>query len=344
MARELARRFLVAPARRTSYSPAMRNAPLRRRLGATDLHVHPLNLGGNVFGWTADRAASFAVLDAYRDGGGNFVDTADAYSRWVPGHQGGESEELLGAWLRERRCRGDVVVATKVGSGGPGLTEGLTADLIRLGCEGSLRRLGVDCIDLYYAHRDDPKTPLDETMRAFDALVREGKVRWLGASNYDAPRLRAALDASAQGGLAAYAVVQPEYSLVARTTLEGPLAELCRQRALGVCTYYALASGFLTGKYGTPGAPAGARSAAVAKYLEDPRAMRALAALREVAAARGATPPQVAIAWQLHRPPVTTPIASATTPAQVTELLGAATLTLGTDELEHLDRASRRDG
>ena len=322
----------------------MRNAPLRRRLGATDLLVHPLNLGGNVFGWTADRDATFAVLDAYREGGGNFVDTADTYNHWVPGHQGGESEGLLGEWLRERRCRSEVVVATKVGSGGPGLTEGLTADLVRRGCEGSLRRLGVDAIDLYYAHKDDPKTPLDETMRAFDALVREGKVRWLGASNHTAPRLRAALDASAHGGLAAYAVVQPEYSLAARDAFEGPVAELCRERGLGVCTYFALASGFLSGKYGGPDAPTGARSAAVAKYLQDPRAMRALTALREVAAARGATPAQVALAWQLHRPAVTTPIASATTPAQVAELLGAATLTLGADELEHLDRASRRDG
>lgn len=317
-------------------------APLRRRLGRTDLQVFPINLGGNVFGWTADRAASFAVLDAYRQGGGNFVDTADVYSRWAPGNRGGESEELLGAWLRERRCRGEVVVATKVGSGGPGLEPGLGADQIRRGCEASLRRLGVDCIDLYYAHRDDSRTPLEETLRAFDALVREGKVRWLGASNHDAPRLREALDVSARAGLAAYAVVQPEFSLVERAGLEGPLAELCRARGLGVCTYYALASGFLSGKYGGPGAPAGPRAQAVAKYLADPAAMRALAALREVAAARGAPPAQIALAWQLHRPPVTAPIASATTPAQAADLVAAATLQLAPDELEHLDRASRR--
>ncbi len=320
----------------------MQSAPLRRRLGATDLFVHPINLGGNVFGWTADRAASFDVLDAYRAGGGNFVDTADVYSAWAPGHRGGESEEILGAWLRERRCRGEVVIATKVGLGGPGLTPGLGADVVRRGCEASLRRLGVDCIDLYYAHRDDPKTPLDETLRAFDGLVREGKVRHLGASNYDAPRLRQALEVSASAGLAAFAVLQPEYNLVERAAFEGPLAELCRERGLGVCTYYALASGFLSGKYGVPGAPAGPRAERVARYLQDPQAMRALAALREVAAARGVTPAQIALAWQLHHPPVTTPIASATSPAQVAELLGAATLVLGRDELEHLDRASRR--
>lgn len=319
----------------------MRSEPARRRLGATDLHVFPVNLGGNVFGWTADRNASFAVLDAYRAGGGNFVDTADVYSAWAPGNQGGESEEILGAWLRERRCRAELIVATKVGSGGPGLAAGLTADLIRRGCEASLRRLGVECIDLYYAHRDDPKTPLEETLRAFDALVREGKVRWLGASNYDAPRLRAALDASAANGLAAYAVLQPEYNLVERAAFEGPLAALCKERGLGVCTYYALASGFLTGKYGEPGAPAGPRSERAAKYLADPQAMRALTALREVAASLQVTPAQIALAWQLHHPPVTAPIASATTAAQVAELVAAATLVLGPDELEHLERASR---
>ncbi|HZZ86227.1 MAG TPA: aldo/keto reductase [Anaeromyxobacteraceae bacterium] len=317
----------------------MTSAPHRRRLGATDLQVFPLNLGGNVFGWTADRAQSLAVLDAYRAAGGNFVDTADRYSGWVPGHRGGESEEVLGAWLRERGCRGEMVIATKVGAGGPEVAAGLSADQIRRGCEGSLRRLGTDRLDLYYAHKDDPSTPLEETLAAFDALVREGKVRCLGASNYAAPRLREALDASERGGLAAYAVVQPEYSLVARTSFEGELSALCAERGLGVCTYYALASGFLTGKYGEGPAPATPRAAAVKAYLADPVAMARLATAREVARERGATVAQVALAWQLHHPPVTAPIASATSPAQVEELCGAVGLALSPEEVARLDRA-----
>lgn len=314
------------------------NAPLRRPLGATDLRVFPLNLGGNVFGWTADRAATFAVLDAYREGGGNFVDTADVYSRWVNGHQGGESEQLLGAWLRERGVRDQMVIATKVGSGGPGLDAGLTADQIRQGCEASLQRLGVSHIDLYYAHRDDPKTPLEETLGAFDRLVKEGKVRWIAASNYSASRLREALAVSAARGLCRYAVLQPEYNLVSRTGLEGELAALCQKERLGVCTYYALASGFLTGKY-RPGDPVeGARAGRVRTYLEDPDAVATLQALLTLAEERGVTPAQLALAWQLHRPEVTTPIASATSAAQMKELLGAVHLSLSPEELARLER------
>jgi aryl-alcohol dehydrogenase-like predicted oxidoreductase len=310
---------------------------IRRRLGATDLDVFPLNLGGNVFGWTADRAASFAVLDAYREVGGNFLDTADVYSNWVPGHAGGESEEIIGAWLRERGCRGEMVVATKVGLGGPDLGgRGLRADQVRRGCESSLRRLGVDRIDLYYAHRDDPDTPQEETLGALDALVRAGKVRWLGASNYAAPRLRAALEASARGGLAAYAVVQPEYNLVTRAVFEGPLASLCAERGMGVCTYYGLASGFLTGKY-AGSQPPGARAGRVQRYLDDPGARATLDAARAVARRRGATVAQVALAWQLHRPGVTTPIASATSPAQVRELAGAVAVQLDSGDLAALE-------
>ena len=317
----------------------MSKSPARRRLGATDLEVHPINLGGNVFGWTADRAASFAVLDAYRAASGNFIDTADMYSAWVPGHRGGESEEMIGAWMRDRGCRDEMVIATKVGLGGPDIGEGLRADQIRRACDASLRRLGVERIDLYYAHRDDPKTPLDETMIAFDGLVRAGKVRWLGASNYSAPRLREALDLSAQRGLASYAVLQPEYNLVVRDTFEGPLAELCTERGLGVCTYFALASGFLTGKYGGPTKPASQRAHRVAKYLDDPRAMAILAAAREVADKHRATVAQVALAWQLHRPPVTTPIASATSVTQLLDLLGAVGLALDAADLAALDGA-----
>jgi aryl-alcohol dehydrogenase (NADP+) len=314
-------------------------APLpRRRLGRTDLHVFPINLGGNVFRWTADDAASFAVLDAYRAAGGNFVDTADVYSAWAPGHVGGESESLLGAWLASRRCRAEMIIATKVGAGGPGLAPGLSADQIRRGCDASLRRLGVDVIDVYYAHRDDAKTPLEETLAALDGLVRAGKVRWLGASNFTAARLEAALDTGARLGLSTYAVAQPEYNLVVRDGFEGALSELCRARCLGVCTYYALASGFLTGKYGSGSPPATPRATRAQGYLDDARAMRILAVAKEVALRNRATVAQVALAWQLAKPAITTPIASATSVRQLEELLGALRSPLGSDEVSVLDR------
>lgn len=313
----------------------------RRRLGTTELQVFPLNLGGNVFGWTADRGASFSVLDAYREAGGNFVDTADTYSTWVTGHRGGESEEILGAWLRERGCREEMVVATKVGMGGPDTDgAGLRAPQIRCACEGSLRRLGVDRIDVYYAHRDDPETPLEETMAALDDLVREGKVRYLGASNYAAGRLAAALAISAAAGLASFSVVQPLYNLVDRDAFEGPLADLCGERGLGVCTYYALAAGFLTGKHSGRERARGARAARVQRYLDDPRGAVVLERVREVASRHGVTASQVALAWQLHRPAVTAPIASATTAAQVRELVAAVGVRLDRDDMEALEDVS----
>jgi len=311
----------------------------RRRLGATELEVFPLCLGGNVFGWTADRTASFAVLDAYRSAGGNFIDTADVYSAWVPGHRGGESEELIGAWLRERRCRDEMVIATKVGLGGPDLGAGLSAEQVQRGCDASLRRLGVGHIDLYYAHRDDPKTPLETTLAAFDALVRAGKVRYLGASNFSADRLAAALAVSTRLGTTTYSVAQPEYNLVARDGFEGPLANLCTARGLGVCTYFSLAAGLLTGKYAPGATPSGERSARVKHYLEDNRTQSVLESTRAVAGRRKATMAQVALAWQLRRPPVTTPIASATSPAQLTELLGALELELTSEDLAALEDA-----
>ncbi len=310
----------------------------RRRLGRTDIDVFPLNLGGNVFGWSADRDATFAVLDAYREAGGNFVDTADVYSKWVPGHVGGESETLIGEWLRSRGARDEFVVATKVGMGGPGLEPGLAAAQVRRGAEASLGRLGVERIDLFYAHADDAKTPLEETLGAFDALVRAGKVRAIGASNYTGPRLEQALDVSAQNGLARYAVVQPEYNLVSRGALEGALAEVATANGVAVATYYALASGFLTGKYrkgATVGSP---RAGGVQKFLDDPTAVARLDALRAVARKHGATPAQIALAWQLHKPFVTTPIASATSPAQAKELAGAVEIALDADDMRELDR------
>ncbi len=317
----------------------------RRRLGRTDLQVYPLNLGGNVFGWTADRAASFAVLDAYREAGGNFVDTADGYSKWAPGHRGGESEELLGAWMRDRGCRDELVLATKVGMGGPDSDgPGLTAAQIRRACEGSLRRLGVERIDVYYAHRDDPATPLEESLSAFDRLCRDGKVRYLGASNYTADRLALALEASAAAGGAPFAVVQPLYNLVDRDAFEGPLSALCADRGLGVCTYYALAAGFLTGKYSRGERARGARAARVQRYLDDDRATRVLERVGQVADRHGVTMAQVALAWQLHRPEITAPIASATTVAQVRELAGAVDVRLDRADLEALDGGDASTG
>ena len=326
----------MAPARGVPYLGGME----RRLLGSTGAQVFPLNLGGNVFGWTADRDASFAVLDAYREAGGNFVDTADVYSKWVPGHRGGESEEMLGAWLRDRGCADEMIVATKVGMGGPGYEAGLTAAQIRTACEGSLRRLGVERIELYYAHKDDENTPLEESLRAFDELVCAGKVRWLGASNYTPARLREALALQERLGLAPFRVFQPPYNLVNRAAFEGELARVCREHGLAVCTYHALASGFLTGKYGGGASVQSPRAKGVQRFLDDPKAMATLAALREVAQRTGATVAQVAIAWVLHRPDVTTPIASATSVPQLRELLGAVDLRLDAAALEALDRAS----
>lgn len=320
----------------TSASPIAPH-PTRRRLGRTDIDVFPLNLGGNVFGWTADRDATFAVLDAYREAGGNFIDTADVYSKWVPGHAGGESEKLIGAWLKSRGVRDEIVIATKVGMGGPVVGAGLKADQIVRGCDASLERLGVERIDLFYAHKDDPETPLQETLGAFDGLVRAGKVKALGASNYSAARLSEALQVSANAGFAAYAVIQPEYNLVVRDGLEGALASLSVERGLAVCPYYALASGFLTGKHRPGLAPTGARGTRVQRYLDDPRATARLETLLSVARAHGATPAQVAIAWQLHKPFVTAPIASATSPTQMKELVGAVRLSLDAEELKRLD-------
>jgi aryl-alcohol dehydrogenase-like predicted oxidoreductase len=311
--------------------------PLTRRLGRTDLEVFPLNLGGNAFGWTADREATFAVLDAYREAGGNFLDTADVYSNWVPGHAGGESERLIGAWLSSRGCRDEFIVATKVGMGGPDLGKGLSPDQVKRGCEASLGRLGIERIDLFYAHQDDAATPLEQSLRALDALVREGKARVIGASNYTAPRLAEALDVSARHDLASYGVLQTRYNLVVRGEYEGALSELCLARGLGVCTFPALASGFLTGKYRAGEKATGARAGGAQRYLDDPAAMARLERVRAVASKHGATPAQVALAWQLHQPFVTAPIASATNASQVRELASSVELRLDARDMATLD-------
>ncbi len=307
------------------------------RIGSTSLDVFPLCLGGNVFGWTADEAQSFAVLDAYAAAGGNFIDTADAYSAWVPGHAGGESETIVGRWMAARGNRDRMVVATKVGKL-PGLA-GLSAKTIRAAAEGSLRRLRTDRIDLYYAHADDEATPLEETLGAFDALVREGKVRHIAASNYGAARLAEALALSRRAGLARFVALQPHYNLAHRGDYEGALADLCVREGLACFPYYALASGFLAGKY-RPGANvASQRAASAAKYLDE-RGLRILAALDGIAAQRGTTVAAVALAWLLTRPGVAAPIASARTPDQLTDLLPLASLRLDADERRRLDDAS----
>ncbi|MFN7988935.1 MAG: aldo/keto reductase [Thermoanaerobaculia bacterium] len=307
------------------------------RIGSTPLEVFPLCLGGNVFGWTADETQSFAVLDAYAAAGGNFVDTADVYAAWVPGNSGGESETILGRWMAARGNRDRIVVATKVGKL-PGLS-GLSAKTIRAAAEGSLRRLGTDRIDLYYAHADDPATPLEETLCAFDALVREGKVRAIAASNYTAERLSEALDVSKRLGLARFEALQPHYNLVHRREYEGELAGVCEREGLSCFPYYALASGFLAGKY-RPGAKVeSARAAGASKYLDE-RGLRLLGALDAIAAARGTTDAAVALAWLLARPAVAAPIASARTPEQLAELLPAVALRLGEEEVQRLEGAS----
>jgi aryl-alcohol dehydrogenase-like predicted oxidoreductase len=306
-------------------------------LGTTDLTVSPLCLGGNVFGWTADEDASFAVLDAYTAAGGNFIDTADGYGDWVEGNPRGQSERIIGRWMAARGNRDRLVIATKVGRA-RGM-RGLAAATISAGCEASLERLGTDRIDLYYAHADDPETALDETMAAFDALVRDGMVRHVAASNYAAPRLAEALRVSDRAGLARYVALQPEYNLVSRDEYEGDLQDLCIAEGIACMPYYALASGFLTGKYRTGGPDvASARASSARKHL-DGGGGRVLAALDDVAAAHDTSVAAVALAWLRAQPGVTAPIASARSPEQLAELLRMADLELTTAELERLTRS-----
>jgi len=311
-----------------------------RALGRAGLQVAPICLGGNVFGWTCDEPTSQAVLDAYVAGGGNFIDSADVYARWAPGNVGGESEAILGRWMRARGNREQLVIATKVGSAmGDGPNQrGLSRQHIVAAVEASLRRLQTDYIDLYQAHIDDAATPLDETLRAFDDLLRQGKVRYIGASNYSAWRMVQALWTSDRRGYAPYVCVQPRYNLVDRAEYERELEPACLALGVGVITYSALGGGFLSGKYRRDGElPTTARADSVRQRYMHERGWAVLDALLAVAEARGATPTQVALAWQLARPSVTAPIASATSVAQVQELLGAAALKLTTEELAALD-------
>lgn len=307
-----------------------------RTLGRSALQVSPLCFGGNVFGWTADERTSFSLLDAWVDAGFNFVDTADVYSRWAPGHTGGESETVIGRWLKQGGRRDRVLIATKVG-----MDKGLAPTWIREAVEASLRRLNVDCIDLYQAHKDDEATPLEATLECFAGLIKEGKVRAIGASNYSAPRLAQALAASRRLGLPRYESLQPQYNLYDRAEFERELQPLCLREELGVINYYALAAGFLTGKYRAPvDAAQSPRGAGVVKNYVNARGQRILAALDAAAASTGATPGQVAIAWVMAQPGITSPIASATTLAQLRELVAAARLKLDEDTLRRLDAAS----
>jgi len=311
-----------------------------RTLGRSGIEVGPLALGGNVFGWTIDEAASFRVLDAFVAAGFNLIDTADVYSVWVPGHTGGESETIIGNWLKRSGPRGRVVIATKVGIEiAPG-EKGLSRAHILRSAERSLNRLQVDVIDLYQAHQDDPATPLEETLGAFGELVARGKVRAIGASNYSAARLAEALRVSRERGLPRYESLQPDYNLVDRAGYEAELEPLCRREGLGVIPYYSLAAGFLTGKYRTEADLAkSARGAKVRKSYFNERGQRVLAAVDAVAARLGATQAQVALAWLMARPGITAPIASATTPAQLDELVGATRLTLDPGAIAELGAA-----
>ncbi len=314
---------------------------LKRQLGRTDLNVSVLCFGGNVLGWTTDPNQSAAVLDTFMEQGGNFVDSADVYSRWVPGNEGGESEVILGQWMKDRGNRADVIVATKLGSPMGEGKQGLSRAYMMQAVEDSLRRLQTDYIDLYQAHRDDANTPLEETMAAFDELVTAGKVRWIGASNYTAARLAEANAAAAGGGWARFESIQPPYHLLNRADYEAELEPLCQKEQIGVITYSSLASGFLTGKY-RPNAdlPNSGRASGVQQRFMNDEGWAVLEAVESVATRLGATPAQVALAWIVARPGMTGPIASATTPLQLVDLIGGIDLKLDDDAIATLDKAS----
>ena len=311
----------------------------KQPLGRSGLEIAPLVFGGNVFGWTADEATSFNLLDRFTERGFNAVDTADSYSAWAPGLSGGESETVIGKWLKRRGRRDNLVIMTKVGSM-PG-RKGLAADNIAAAVEESLGRLQTDYLDVYFAHIDDDKVPLEETLGAFSRLVDAGKVRTIGASNYNAGRLREALGISAERGFPRYEVIQPGYNLHDRAGYEDELAGVVKEEGLGVVAYFALASGFLTGKYKSKADLEGRPRAAFLEGFFDDRGMRLLDALRKVASDLDATPAQVALAWLMSRPSVV-PIASATSLEQLDDIMGAAELTLPKGALDELDRASAR--
>ena len=313
-----------------------------RPLGASGLSTIPLMLGGNVFGWTADRRASFAVLDTFVAGGGSLIDSADIYSAWVKGNEGGESEAMIGAWLAQRGRRDDVLIATKVGlldgSGGSGLAPARIA----AAAEESLARLRTDVIDLYFAHRDDPDTPLEESLAAFDRLVRAGKVRAIGASNFSAERLAQALAISDANGWARFAVVEPHYNLVVRDVYEGPLQDLVVREGLAAVPYFGLAGGYLTGKYRSRDDIAGSAREGWLRPILDGNGPKILAAMDAIAGSTGLSLATIALAWLRAKPGIAAPIASATDARQIEELLAGLEVTLRPDQIAALDRTVGR--
>ena len=312
----------------------------KRKLGRSGIAIAPLMFGGNVFGWTAGEAMSMKLLDGFVGAGLNAIDTADVYSKWVPGHKGGESETIIGNWLKARGGRDRIVLASKVGMEMPGIGKGLRKDYIMARVEDSLRRLRTDYIDLYQSHTDDAEAPLEETLAAYQQLITQGKVRAIGASNYTAPRLAEALRASAAGKLPRYESLQPHYNLCERARFEPDLEQLCLEEGVGVIPSYSLASGFLTGKYRAEAdLSKSARGAGAKKYLND-RGLRILKALDAVSARLGSRPGQVALAWLMARPSITAPIASATNMAQLEDLVAATRLKLDKDAIAALDAAS----
>ena len=312
----------------------------KRALGRTGLSIAPIVFGGNVFGWTADEKTSFELLDRFFDAGFNTIDTADVYSAWVDGHVGGESETIIGKWLKRARVpRERAVIVTKVGFDNQGRKTGLSAKWIAEAAEASLKRLGTDYIDLYLAHQPDDEMPHEETLAAFDRLKQEGKVRAIGCSNFDAAQLQDSLDAAGRTGLPRYDVIQPEYNLYTRQKFEGPLADLCIREEVGVISYYALAAGFLTGKYrskeDTEGSSRGYR---VGDYLNE-KGLRILAALDELAVETDAEPASIALAWLMRKPGLTAPIASATNMGQLETMIAADEIELSPDQMKALDEA-----
>ncbi|MFC7552500.1 aldo/keto reductase [Pseudoroseomonas wenyumeiae] len=313
----------------------------QRALGKAGFSVAPLCLGGNVFGWTADEAQSFKILDAFVAGGGNFIDTADVYSRWVPGHQGGESETIIGKWLKARGGRDKVVIATKTGAEMTPTDKGLARARVEKQIEASLKRLNTDYVDLYYSHRDDANTPMEEVLETYDRLIKAGKVRAIGASNFTAERLGEALSTADAKGLPRYTVLQPLYNLYDRKDFEGALQDLCVKEGVAVAPYYTLASGFLTGKYRSEAdLSQSARGGKIGTNYLNPQGLKLLDAMEAVAKRLGVKPSQVAVAWLAARPSVVAPIASATKVEQLEELLAAVQLKLDADAMAALDAAA----
>lgn len=312
----------------------------KRKLGGSDLEVAPIAFGGNVFGWTIEEQTSIDILDQFVADGFNLIDTADVYSRWNPGNQGGESETIIGNWMKSRNNRQQIVISTKVGGDMGSDRKGLSKDYIVTAVEASLKRLQTDYIDLYFSHFDDPATPVEETLDAYDQLIKAGKVRWIGASNFSAARLKEALDASKNEGLPKYQVYQPEYNLYNREKYEQEYEQLILDNQLGVINYYALASGFLSGKYRSEAdLQKSPRGGGVKSFLND-RGFRILNALDQVSEQYNSNPASVAIAWLIARPSITAPIASVTNTIQLESLKGAAALQLSAEDISILDQAS----